>query len=281
MSHLLRIKKAYPELNPGQRRIADLFLSLSFEELNASIDEIARRAETSVASISRFSKKLGFESFQHLKISLSREMREEKVSPLPLFLPNDEPDLVIRKVFAEAAMNLQDTEQTIDFDLIRQAGEAIGHCDTLSFLGMGGSGGVAVLGNQLFTHLGYRSQAVCDPYAMLVGAGHAQPGQVLIGISHTGRTRSVVDAVAIAGENGAETVGITNYAASPLAETARLVLFTACYEGRVHIAQSNSIIPQVAIINLLYLLAASRSDRDVQERLERIEQSIRHHLRIL
>lgn len=268
-------------MNPGQRRIAEFFLGLSFEDLNASIDEIARRADTSVASISRFCKKLGFESFQHLKMSLSRDLREETVAPLPLFLPNDEPDLVIRKVFAEAVMNLQDTEQTIDFNLVRQTVGEIVHCGAISFLGMGGSGGVAMLGSQLFTHLGYRSQAVCDPYAMLVGAGHAQPGQVMVGISHTGRTRSVVDALEIAGENGAVTVGITNYRASPLADTARLVLLTACYEGRVHIAQSNSIIPQVAIINILYLLAASRSAREVQERLERIEQSVRNHLRIL
>jgi len=85
MSVLTRINTLYNDLKPIQRIIVDYFLGADFDSLNVSIEEVASRTGTSVASISRLYKKLGFESFQHLKMSITLELKYEPDNILPIF----------------------------------------------------------------------------------------------------------------------------------------------------------------------------------------------------
>ena len=280
MSVANSIKTVYKDLKPVQKQIAEYLLSMDFEALHATIDEYARRIGTSVASISRFCQKIGYESFQELKISLSREMGNAPEMVLPIFAPDDDPDLSIRKVFSEAATNLQATESTVHFETVKEAAEQIAACDRLYFFGMGGSGGVGKLGEVMFSHIGFSARSISDPYSMLVSAGHMGQHQALIGLSHTGATRAVVDALRIARERKAFTVAITNYASSPLAGTAMVTLTTSCHEHRVHFAQSNSMVAQLTLIRALYILVASRSSAAVAQKVDRIEESVKRNLRI-
>ena len=274
------IQSIYAELKPIQRQIADHLLALDLGGLNAPIDEYARQTGASAASISRFCKKIGYDSFQSFKIGLSRELEYEPQVVLPIFRPDDDPDLTIRKAFSEAVANLQATESAVDFGAVKTAADRIRAAERLVLVGLGGSGGVATLGEIMFTHLGFNARALVDPYAMLVSAGHARPGHVVIGLTHTGRTRAVLEAVRQARTNGAFTVGITNYPRSPLCELAHTALITACRELRVHVAQSNSMVAQLAILRALFVLVAARSDESVVREVQNIEGSVQSHLRV-
>ena len=50
------------------------------------------------------------------------------------------------------------------------------------------------------------------------------PDDAAIGFSHSGASTAVLDAIAIARKQGARTIAVTSYAASPLAELAEVVL---------------------------------------------------------
>jgi len=279
MSVLTRINTVYNHLKPVQRIIADYFLGVDFNSLNVSIEEVAHRTGTSVASVSRFCKRLGFESFQHLKMSISRELKYEPDTVLPIFSMNDNPELSIRKVFAEAVSNLRATEQTVSFDFLIRVTERIIKTRKLYFFGLGGSGKAGEIGEIWFSHIGYTTKAVIDPYQMIVSAGHSNPDYNILALSHTGATSPVIEAVEIARSNGAFTVGITNYSSSPLANSVDVVLLTACPERRVHFAQSNSMIAQFTIIRSIYIIAAVRSNREIGERVNFIEESVNTRLR--
>jgi DNA-binding MurR/RpiR family transcriptional regulator len=274
MSATTQIKTMYNELRPVQRRIADYFLGADFEALDASIEEVAKKSGVSVASISRFCKKLGYESFGQFKITMSRDLKYEPDTVLPIFRMDDDPDLSIRKVFSEAITNLQATQGTVDFGAIKTAAARVMKSDVVYFFGLGGSGGVGYLGELLFTHIGKRALSVSDAYAMIVSAGHANEKTVIIGLSHSGRTKSVVDAVKIGRGKGAFTAGVTNYASSPLSSAADLVLLTACHERRMHFAQSDSMVSQLTIIRTLYMLAASRSAQKTVKNVNDIERYV-------
>jgi RpiR family carbohydrate utilization transcriptional regulator len=280
MSVRTSIRSMYGELKPLQRRIADYLLALDLQGLNSPIDEYARQTGVSVASISRFCKKIGYDSFQSFKIGLSRELEYEPQVVLPIFRPDDDPDLTIRKAFSEAIANLQATESTVDFKQIESVAGRIARSEQLVLLGLGGSGGVANLGEIMFTHLGFNARAIVDPYAMLVSAGHVRRDHVVVGLTHSGRTRAVLEAVRQSRDNGAYTVGITNYPRSPLCELADTALITACQELRVHVAQSNSMVAQLAILRALFVLVASRSDEAVVREVQNIEGSVHRNLRV-
>lgn len=279
MSVLTHLKTTYNELKPVQKIIADYFLGTDFESLNASIEDIAKKTGTSVASISRFCKKLGYESFQHFKISLSRDLKYEPETVLPIFSMDDGPDLSIRKVFSEAVSNLQATEGIVDFDSIKKVAEMIVKTKIVYFFGLGGSGKVGTLGEVWFSHIGYTSRAVIDPYEMIVTAGHADDKCNIIALSHSGSTTPVIEAAEIAKSNNAFVIGITNYRKSPLAGLADAVLLTACPERQVHFAQSNSMVAQSTLLRSLYILAASKSRGIAEKRVNSIEKDVKSRLR--
>jgi DNA-binding MurR/RpiR family transcriptional regulator len=270
----------YNNLKPTQKKIADYMLALSMADLNASIEEYARKIGTSVASISRFCNKIGYESFQSLKISLSQELHYEPEVVLPIFYIEDDAELSIRKVFSEAVTNLEATESTVNFAELIEVAKRITRSKRLYLFGLGGSGGVGYIGEMFFLHIGYTAKAISDPYSMLVSAGHVTASDTVIGLSHSGRTREVVEAMKTAKAQKAYTVGITNYARSPLAVITDTTFITACREHDVHFAQSNSMVVQLTILRALYILAASQSSRTVIEEVNRIEESVQRNLRL-
>ena len=138
MSVRASIQGLYRDLRPTQRRIADYLLALDFDGLDAPIDEYARRIGTSIASISRFCARIGYDSFQKLKIGLSREMQVPDDTVLPIFAADDDPQLSIRKVFAEAIANLQATEAAVSFPALIAVAERIARSERLYFFGLGG-----------------------------------------------------------------------------------------------------------------------------------------------
>jgi RpiR family transcriptional regulator, carbohydrate utilization regulator len=280
MSAVGKIKKAYAELRTSQQNIADYFLETDVNGAGSSIDEIAEKVGTSVASISRFCKKIGFDSFGQFKIDLSRDKTYEPDRVLPIFKPTDDEDVCIHKAFSEAVTNLQDTELSVDFSVMKKVVDAIVKSGIIYFFGLGGSGGIGKLGELLFSHLGYRTKAISDPYEMAIAGGHTRKGDLAFGLSHTGRNKVVIESVRTAAARGAVTAALTNYRDSALAESAEYVLETACYEGRIHFAQSNSMVAQITIVNALYLLTASRSSEEVIREVDIIEESCQRSLRV-
>ena len=280
MSVIKKIKIVYNDLKPAQKKIADYFMSADFDAINGSIGDIAKKIGVSIASISRFCRYLGFDNFQHFKITYSRDIKYEPDTILPIFNMNDDPALCIRKVFSEAITNLQATEGTIDASSLKTLVDKIKASRALYFFGLGGSGGVGYLGELLFSHLGYIAHSINDPYRMIVSAGHSDEKTVIVGLSHSGCTREVIESIKIAKSNGAFTSAITNYKKSPLAGIADLVLFTACHERRVHFAQSNSMVSQLTIIHALYVLTASKSRDSIIKKVNIIEENVKKDLRI-
>lgn len=279
MSVRAGIQGVYRELKSTQRRIADYLLSLDFDGLNAPIDEYARRIGTSAASISRFSTRIGFDSFQKLKIALSRDMQAPEQAVPPIFAADDNPELSIRKAFAEAIANLQATEAAVSFPALQEVAERAARSECLYFFGLGGSSGVGLIAEAMFSGLGISSRAISDAYAMLLSAGHARREHLVFGLSHSGKTREVLQAVQTARERGCHTVGITNYPRSPLARLSDTALLTSCQEHRVHFAQSNSTVAQLTLIRALYILVASRSTPEMIQEVNDIEQTVHRSLR--
>lgn len=280
MSAVRKIKTVYNDLRESQQSIADYFLEADLSGVGSSIDEIADRVGTSVASISRFCKKLGYDSFGQFKIALSQDKTYEPDLVLPIFKATDDFDVIIHKAFSEAVTNLKDTEAKIDFAILKKIVRLLDEVDVIYFFGMGGSGGIAKLGELLFSHLGYRTKAITDPYEMAVCSGHIGEGDLAFGISHTGRNKAVYEALNTARGRGAAAVTLTNYEDSAISGISDYPLVTACYEGRVHFAQSNSMGAQITVLNALYLLSASKSSQEVIEEVNEIEASCQRSLRV-
>ena len=83
---------------------------------------------------------------------------------------------------------------------------------------------------QKLHRIGLISFIATDLQSALTSAALLGPGDVALGISHTGTTTDVVDALRVARRQGAMTIAVTNYARSPITAEADLILVTAARE---------------------------------------------------
>ncbi len=86
-----------------------------------------------------------------------------------------------------------------------------------------------------------------------MSAALLRPGMVALGISHTGASRDVCEALDHAKTGGATTICITHRATSPITKVADIKLFTAAKETAFRSDAMSSRIAQLSIIDTIYV----------------------------
>ncbi|MBO5912634.1 MAG: SIS domain-containing protein, partial [Clostridia bacterium] len=94
-----------------------------------------------------------------------------------------------------------------------------------------------------------------------IAASHLHKGDVAIGVSHSGASIDVVDALKTARETGATTICITNFGESPINEYSDIVLNTRSDETKYSILAMSSRIAQLAIFDAIYTHIVMHSNK--------------------
>lgn len=108
----------------------------------------------------------------------------------------------------------------------------------------------------------------------VIVSSHLSPQDVVIGISHSGSSKDIVDAFKIAKESGATTIAITNNGKSPIQKVSDYILFTASDETKYNILALSSRIAQLAIINAIYFYLVYHKSDTVLESIKETERSL-------
>lgn len=226
------------------------------EVLEMTLTELAEKVGTSVASISRFCGMLGYENYRAFQIDLTASLAGKTGPVSDFFSSEDDSATVIRRVFEMNRQGLADTEALLNRESLVGVARLIMESRRLCLLGIGGSGLVAKSAALRLASLGVTALAITDPYEGLLTLSSWTPEDVVIAISHTGRSGSVIELLDLARGKGARTVGITNYSDSILAERCEFVLLTSFRERRINAAVSSSSIEQLCVLDALYFLIA-------------------------
>jgi DNA-binding MurR/RpiR family transcriptional regulator len=108
----------------------------------------------------------------------------------------------------------------IDMKNAERIAKVIKNANRLFLFGVGTSSVIVIDAQYRFSQLGLNVTGCTDALFMNVTAINMKEGDVAIGISHSGRTKAVVDALARAKEAGATTVAITSFQHAPLSQNA-------------------------------------------------------------
>src|SRR3546814_3198151 len=95
--------------------------------------------------------------------------------------------------------------------------------DLIEFYGVGNSGIVAADAQHKFFRFDLATVAYSDSHVQLMAASLLGTSDVLVAISHSGRSRELLDAVRLARKNGCPIIAITA-TNTPLAELATVLL---------------------------------------------------------
>lgn len=248
-----RLREEKSTFRDSEERVADYILAHAGEVVNLPITALAERIGVSEATIVRMCKKIGFHGFQELKINLALET----VSPIQTvheeISEQDDVGTIMRKVAAANTHALQATLDVLSEAELKRAVDRLYEASSIQFYGVGGSGPVAMDAAHKFMKTGKPVTPYTDPHMQAMAASLVEPGDVVVAISHSGSSRDIIDALAIARSRGATTIGITHYARSPIDKVVDIKLGTSSHETLYRMESTSSRIAQLAIIDALFI----------------------------
>ncbi|SIB42992.1 RpiR-family transcriptional regulator [Mycobacteroides abscessus subsp. abscessus] len=117
--------------------------------------------------------------------------------------------------------------------------------------GVGASGVMAQQAQYRFMRLGFNAESASDSHVIAMNCALAKKGDVVIGISTSGSTKDLVDAIDIAKRNGAFIICITNHMKSPITKYGDVALLTSGVEDPLHGGAFSSLISQMHVLDML------------------------------
>lgn len=268
----LNIKILYNEMGKAEKRIADWLLQNPGEILALSIVDLADKCGCSEATIVRFAKRLGFSGYQELKISLAQENDTTTVSTN--ITVDDTIDEIYDKVCNDIYCSLERTKKVLDTEALRAVCEKIITAKRIVILGLGNSASIALDASHKLLRAGCNAYAYSDNHMQVIVASHLCGDDVVIGISHSGSSKDIVEALSIAKHAGAVTVAITNSGKSPIQKHCDYVLFTASDETKYNLLALNSRIAQLSIVNAIYFYIVYHQSERAMESIKETERSL-------
>ena len=240
------IRAHLPELRETEARVARVFLEQGSELVRLSVSDVAGLAGTAPSSVVRACQRLGFRGYQEVKIAAARQA--------PRTAPSTEDDPAARALAhtVQAAHQVIDgLSETVSVKHLRSAAKTLNAASRVLVFGAGLSGAVALDAGYRLRALGFVVDVPADPMTAQLSAGLLSVNDACLAISHTGATRSTVDAARRARLHGATIVALTSYANSPLSETSTCTLVAGSQELVLGLEAVASRLAHLAVIDAL------------------------------
>ncbi|KIY23804.1 MurR/RpiR family transcriptional regulator [Mesobacillus subterraneus] len=256
MSSLLKlIKKELSRFSDTERKIGEFILSNPELVPSMTTKELAKSAEVSEASVTRFCRSIGINSFRLFKMQLMKDVTVAN-GDLTTFTSLEKKDSVydlFRKVTYANQGAIVSSLASLDRVQLENAVEALIKAKKVIFYGVGGSVTAAYDGGYKFARIGYQTTSSPDFHYNITVIPHLQKDDVFIGISLSGKTKNVIELATFAKEQGATVIAITKMNRSPLYKLADITLCVPSMEEDFRIGTITSRMVQLNIIDTLYL----------------------------
>lgn len=253
-----RIRMMMPHLTPLEARVVETVFALRTFDDETSLKEIASEAGVSEAMVVKITKKLGFAGYREFRNAVAQYNRLPTAEMHQELSLEDTSQEIVQKVFRTSIQALEETLAIMDIEAFDRAADLIYGARQRDFYGVGGSAQIARDVAHKFLRIGVRSSVYDDSHMMLMSAALLGSDDVAVGFSHSGNTVAVIEAIQLARRNGARTIAITNYNASPLAQHADVVLCSTAQGSPLMGENDAARIAQLNILDAIFVAVAQR-----------------------
>ncbi|CAM5780427.1 SIS domain-containing protein [Castellaniella caeni] len=272
---LPELRNRLPHLSRAATRVARLILARPGDASRMAIGDVAQAAEVSEPTVIRLCRTLGYAGWPDLKVQLAAS----QLSGVPYVHSTLQPDegipALAGKVFDNAVSALLRIRDGLDPDQIEAAIDRLTTARRIEFYGIGNSGIVATDAQHKFFRFDLAVVAYADSHTQSMAASLLGPRDALVAISHSGRSRELLDAVALARDNGCPIIAITA-SGSPLAALATILLQADTQEDTELYSPMISRLAHLTIIDVLALGVALRRGDQASQVLARTKQSLKN-----
>ena len=273
-----RIKASLPSLALAEQRVARLVLSDPRAFANLPISELALRAHVSKPTVVRFCRSVGYDGLRDFKRKLAGSVSEGVPFIHRSVDADDKTADVVVKVIDNTVAAFLKYRNDASSSAIEKTTDALAATTTagkrIEFFGVGNSGIVALDAQHKFFRLGVNTIAYSDGHMQVMSASMLGPGDCVVVISNSGRTRDLMDACDIAQKNGATTIVITA-TGSPLAKAGNIHLAADHPEGYDRYSPMVSRLLHLMIVDILATCLALRIGPKLQPLLKEMKNNLR------
>jgi RpiR family carbohydrate utilization transcriptional regulator len=256
-----RIKASLSSLAPAEQRVAKLVLLDPRTFASLPVTELADRAHVSKPTVVRFCRSMGYDGLSDFKLKLAGTVSEGVPFIHRSVDVDDKTGDVLVKVIDNTVAAFLKYRNDASSHAIEKAVDALvatyKHKGRIEFYGAGNSGIVAQDAQHKFFRLGINAIAYSDGHMQVMSASLLGPGDCVVIISNSGRTRDLMDAADISRKHGATVIVITT-SGSPLAQAGHIHLSADHPEGYDRYSPMTSRLMHLMVIDIVATCLALR-----------------------
>ncbi|MBD8157122.1 MurR/RpiR family transcriptional regulator [Pantoea agglomerans] len=274
MNMLEKIEAQFAALSNAEQKVARQILAAPQAAMHSSIATLAREACVSEPTVNRFCHRLGARGFPDFKLQLAQSLVKSSNWVSRGVEDDDSVENYSHKIFDSALAGLQRVRDQLDSAQLQQAVTLITQADKLAFFGLGAS---AVVAHDAFTKfLRFNLPVIWsdDIVIQRMSCINSRAGDVFVLISHTGRTKNMVELARLARVNGSTVIAITS-ADSPLAHEAAIALVLDVPEDTDIYLPMVSRLAQLTVIDVLATGFTLERGAPFRENLKRVKKALK------
>ncbi|WP_346838227.1 transcriptional regulator HexR [Microbulbifer sp. SAOS-129_SWC] len=268
-----KISEQLSSMRKSERKVAEYILANPDEIIHMRIVDLATEAQVSEPTVVRFCRAVGCSGFQEFKLNLAQQLAS---SPSFGQIAVTETDTIAeykRKVFDSTVDTLLNVRDKIDARALEAAVTAMAAARRVEFFGFGASGAVAIDAQHKFFRLQLAAAAHSDHHMQNMSAMSMEPGDVVVAISQSGRTKALLRSMTMAKQQGATVIGLAP-SGSPVARQATIPLEVDVEEDIEIYTPLSSRIAHLVVIDVLAIGVAQRKGPQLQEHLLKLKQGL-------
>ena len=270
-----KIRMILDSMPKNERKIVNELLAAGIEVKEINIYKLSKKHDVSPAYIVKLSRKCGFSGFREFKKALYSYHLSTNIEQQELLNPDDDANKVVEKIFKTAINNLQETITVFDYQALSEASTLLQNAKNIFFIGVGGSGALAMDAHHKFLRIGKNANWSNDPYLMMMNILIMEEDDILVAFSHSGKSKAVVDCVEFAKKRNIKTITITNSPKSPICDHSDYVLCSVAYSFPITGEGVAARIVQLCILDALFIMVAQKSYPESMGNINSIYESLK------
>jgi RpiR family carbohydrate utilization transcriptional regulator len=274
MNILEKITNELDMLSKSERKVAEVILASPGTVIHSSIAALAKQANISEPTVNRFCRRLDTKGYPDFKLHLAQSLANGTPYVNRHVDENDTADEYTSKIFESTMASLELARKSLDSNDINRSVDLLTQANKISFFGLGASAIVAHDAQNKFFRFNVPVVYFDDILMQRMSAINSHQGDVVVVISHTGRTKSLVEVASLAKENDATVIGITT-TGTPLAKECNIVLSVDVSEDTDLYMPMSSRIAQLALIDVLATGFTLRRGSKFRDNLKKVKDSLR------
>ncbi|TGD04042.1 MurR/RpiR family transcriptional regulator [Salmonella enterica] len=243
-------------MTENESRIVEWLLTPGNLSGAPAIKDVAEALAVSEAMIVKVSKLLGFSGFRNLRSALEDYFSlSEQVLPAELAF-DEAPQDVVNKVFNITLRTIMEGQSIGKVDESHRAARLFFRATPRDLYGAGGSNAICADVQHKFLRIGVRCQTYPDAHIMMMSASLLKEGDVVLVVTHSGRTSDIKSAVELAKKNGAKIICITHSYHSPIAKLADYIICSPAPETPLLGRNASARILQLTLLDAFFVSVA-------------------------